>query len=195
MVLWMQRNARIIRGELQRKADAALATGRLLSLAVIAFAAVFREGVEAALFLWGVALQNPGTAALTLVGAGVAGAGLAVATAWLFFRGFSFLQLATFFRVTGVLLLLVAAGLLASAVNKLIGLGYLPPLVPQLWNTSWLVRDDSVLGRLLGAFVGYRSRPSLLEVVVFGAYFPPVVWALRRAQPVRAGRLRARHVA
>jgi high-affinity iron transporter len=123
---------------------------------------------------------------LPLVLAGLAGAGLAVGTAWLFFRGFRFLDLQTFFRVTGVLLLLVAAGLLTSAINKLIGLGYLSPLVPQVWNTGWLVRDDSPLGRLLAALVGYRSRPSLLEVLAYCAYFPPVVWALRRAQAVAA---------
>src|SRR5579883_3363932 len=172
MVLWMHRHAR----------------GRLLGLATIAFAAVFREGVETVLFLWGVVVQSAGVGRLPLVLAGLAGAGLAVGTAWLFFRGFRFLDLQTFFRATGVLLLLVAAGLLTSAINKLIGLGYLSPLVPQVWNTGWLVRDDSPLGRLLAALVGYRSRPSLLEVLAYCAYFPPVVWALRRAQAVPAGR-------
>ena len=53
--------------------------------------------------------------------------------------------------------------------------------VPQIWNTSWLVRDGSAIGALLTALVGYRSRPSLLEVLVFFAYFPPMLWALRRA--------------
>src|SRR5579885_1871608 len=177
MVLWMH-----------RRADAALARGRLLGLATIAFAVVFREGVETVLFLWGVVVESAGVGRLPLVLAGLTGAGLAVGTAWLFFRGFRFLDLQTFFRVTGVLLLLVAAGLLTSAINKLIGLGYLSPLVPQVWNTGWLVRADSPLGRLLAALVGYRSRPSLLEVLAYCAYFPPVVWALRRAQAVPAGR-------
>jgi high-affinity iron transporter len=76
---------------------------------------------------------------------------------------------------------LVAAGLLTSAVNKLIGLGYLSPIVPQVWNTAWLVRDDSPLGAVLSALVGYRSRPSLLEVLVYVGYFPPMLWALRHA--------------
>src|SRR5213594_2707169 len=122
MVVWMHRNARQIGGDLRRRADRALATGRLVGLA---------------------------------------------ATAWLFFRGFAFLNLQTFFRVTGILLLLVAAGLLTAGVNKLIGLGYLPPIQPQVWNTAWLLRDDSLLGALLGALIGYRSRPSLLEVLAF----------------------------
>ncbi|HSV08611.1 MAG TPA: FTR1 family protein [Candidatus Binatus sp.] len=183
MIVWMHRSSHSIQGNLHRQADSALATGRLIGLAAIAFVAVFREGVETMLFLWGVVVQRGmQLATMPLVGAGLVGAGLAVATAWLFFRGFSFLSLRTFFRTTGVLLLLVAAGLLTSGVNKLIGLGYLPPLVPQVWNTSWLVRDGSPLGALLGALVGYRSRPSLLEVLAFAFYFPPMLWALNHAE-------------
>ena len=188
MVVWMHRNARDIRGDLHRQADTIFATGRLIGLAAIAFVAVFREGVETVLFLWGVVVQRGAQlATMPFVAAGLTGAGLAVVTAWLFFRGFAFLSLRTFFRATGVLLLLVAAGLLTSGVNKLIGLGYLPPLVPQVWNTSWLVRDGSPLGTLLAALVGYRSRPSLLEVLAFALYVPPMLWALHHAEASRAG--------
>ena len=195
MIVWMSRNSRAIRGDLQRRADAALAAGRLFGLATIAFVAVFREGLETVLFLWGVVAQrSTGLAVAPLVAGGLLGAALAIATAWLFFGGFRFLSLPAFFRVTGVLLLLVAAGLLTAGVNKLIGLGLLPPLVPQLWNTSWLVRDGSPLGAVLSALVGYRSRPSLLEVLAFVVYFPPMLWALRRSSaspepaPARATR-------
>jgi high-affinity iron transporter len=182
MVLWMNRHGHAMRGELQRKADRALETGRHLGLAAVAFVAVFREGVETVLFLWGVVVLGGARLAVApLVGAGLVGAALAVATAWLFFRGFAFLSLQTFFRTTGVLLLLVAAGLLTSAVNKLIGLGYLPPLIPQVWNTAWLVHDGSAVGTVLHALLGYRSRPSLLEVLTFATYFPPMLWALGRA--------------
>lgn len=180
MVIWMHGNARGLRGDIERKADAALATGRRIGLATIAFVAVFREGMETVLFLWGVVVQHRHQGALPLVGAGLVGAGLAILTAALFFRGFAHLNLRTFFRVTGILLLLVAAGLLSSGVNKLIGLGLVSPLVPQIWNTAWLIRDDSVLGAVLGALVGYRSRPSLLEVLAFIGYFPPMLLALRR---------------
>jgi high-affinity iron transporter len=191
MVVWMHRNSRSIRGDLHRQADSVLATGRLIGLAAIAFVAVFREGVEMVLFLWGVAVQRGAQlAAMPVVAAGFVGAGLAVASAWLFLRGFAFLSLRTFFRTTGVLLLLVAAGLLTSGVNKLIGLGYLPPLVPQVWNTSWLVRDGSPLGAVLGALVGYRSRPSLLEVLAFALYFPPMLWALSHSESATRARER-----
>jgi high-affinity iron transporter len=200
MVLWMHRRARAIRGDLYGKAEQVLATGRLIGLATIAFVAVFREGVETVLFLWGVVVQRGmELSAVALVAAGLAGMGLAVTTAWLFFRGFAFLQLQTFFRVTGILLLLVAAGLLTSGVNKLIGLGYLPPVVPQVWNSAWLVRDGSPMGAILNSLMGYRSRPSLLEVLAFVAYFPPMLWALRYAgrpaRPAAPGGMAARSAA
>ena len=185
MIVWMHRHARAMRGELERKADAALAKGRLIGLATIAFAAVFREAVETVLFLWGIEARHVGMA-VPLVVAGAGGVLLAAATAWLFFSGFRFLRLPTFFRVTGVLLVLVAAGLLSSAVNKLIGLGYLSPLMPQVWNSSWLVRDDSLVGRTLSALMGYRSRPSLLEVLAYAVYFLPVLWCLRRTNGTSA---------
>lgn len=181
MVVWMHRNSHNLGGDLRRKADQAIATGRLLGLAAIAFAAVFREGIETVLFLWGVAVQNRSAGALPLILTGFAGSGLAVVTAWLFFRGFAFMKLQMFFRVTGFLLLLVAAGLLTAGVNKLIGLGYLPPIVPQVWNTSWLLREQSVAGAVLSALIGYRSRPSLLEVLAFCLYVLPMCWALYRA--------------
>ena len=195
MVVWMQSHARGLRGDLHRKAEHVMATGRLVGLATVAFVAVFREGIETVLFLWGVVVQRgPQVAVLPLLGAGLAGTGLAIGTAWLFFRGFAFLRLQMFFRTTGVLLLLLAAGLLTTGVNKLIGLGYLPPLVPQVWNTAWLVHDGSPLGAVLSALVGYRSRPSLLEVLAFLAYFPPMLWALRH-RPARHATLAARRPA
>ncbi len=198
MVVWMHRRAGDLGGELRRKADAALATGRLLGLATIAFVAVFREGVETVLFLWGVLVQRADLSAASFAVAGLAGVALAMGTAWIFFRGFHRMNLRLFFQVTGVLLLFVAAGLASSGVNKLIGLGYVSPIVPQVWNSSWLVRDDSPLGAVLGALVGYRSRPSLLEVLVYVAYVPPMLWALWRADHgsrPRAGRRVARSAA
>src|SRR5947199_403668 len=154
--------------------EAALIVGILLTY-------LARSGERAGMrYVWAGALG-------AVLAAGVAGAGLAVATAWLFFRGFAFLNLQTFFRVTGILLLLVAAGLLTAGVNKLIGLGYLSPIKPQVWNTAWLLREDSLLGALLGALIGYRSRPSLLEVLAFLAYLPAMGWALHRADLAARG--------
>src|SRR4029077_14758235 len=89
MIVWMRRSSHSIQGNLHRQADSALATGRLIGLAAIAFVAVFREGVETMLFLWGVVVQRGmQLATMPLVGAGLVGAGRAGATARPFFRGF-----------------------------------------------------------------------------------------------------------
>ena len=67
------------------------------------------------------------------------------------------------------------------------GLGYLPPIVPQVWNTSWLLRDQSPVGAVASALLGYRSRPSLLEVLAFCVYVPAMCWALYRADASSRG--------
>lgn len=174
----MHRNARGLRGDLHRKADAALATGRLVGLATIAFTAVFREGIETTLFMWGIVVQRADLTAVPLLVAGVAGTGLASATAWLFFCGFQAAPAAD--------ILPRNARAAAPRSRRAAELGAEqahrpPPLLPQVWNTSWPLRDDSVLGAVLGAFLGYRSQPSLLEVLAVVAYSPSVLWLLRRA--------------
>src|SRR5207247_1150671 len=75
----------------------------------------------------------------------------------------------------------------ALATGRLVGLAALSPIEPQVWNTAWLLRDDSVLGALLGALIGYRSRPSLLEVLAFSTYLPAMGWALHRADVAARG--------
>jgi high-affinity iron transporter len=176
-VLWMQRWARSMRRGFE--AEATLALGGVV---LVVFLAVFREGVEAALFLRAAGEQTT-TSPLALVAGGLAGGALAVGTAWVFFRRFALMQLRTYLEVTGVLLLLVAAGLLASAVNEMIGLGYLPPL----WEAN-RIRTDTPNGAGLRVLTGYRSSRSLIEVLIFLSYLPVMLWAMRRSGRSRAAR-------
>ena len=74
-----------------------------------------------------------------------------------------------FFGVTSVLLLVVAAGLFSTGIGKLIGLGFIPAADP-LWDTSWLLRDDSVVGGFLSGLTGYRARPTAPEVIGYVGY-------------------------
>lgn len=173
MVLWMHHHARELKGQLQSRTDKAIAMQQLWSLGLLAFLGVFREGVETVLFLWGLVLQTRTTfmAVGPLVG-GVLGLGLAVITTWLFFKGFGHLDLRAFFRVTGLLLLIMAAGMLAAAAGRLIAAGVLPPLIEPLWNTAWLLDESRLPGSLLAGLFGYRSRPSLMEVLCYALYFP-----------------------
>jgi high-affinity iron transporter len=94
----------------------------------------------------------------------------------------------TFFRVSEILLLLLAGALLVSGVDKLIALDLLPPLVDPIWDTSALLDDSGRAGGLIASLTGYRARPALLTLLALGVYWIAVVTVMRRASrtPARA---------
>src|SRR6266545_1620913 len=145
----------------------------------------------------GVMAQATSAAGWGSVLGGVAGIATAAALGWAIFCGGKSVSLPTFFSITTLLILFLAAGLFSSGVGRLQGLGVLPMSAP-LWDTSSFLSDGSVVGSFLGGLVGYRARPSLLEVggyasYLMGAGLLVLGGALRRA-PARAaaGRTAAR---
>ena len=164
---WMQQYARLIKSDVHHRIDEARAGNRLWVVGLIAFTAVFREGAETVLFLWGIVAQSGGGWGNAI--GGVAGVACAAAIGWAIFRGGQRLSLTRFFSVTTIFIMLLAAGLLSSAVARLQGMGLLP-LSEPLWNTSWLLSDGSLAGGFLSGLIGYRAQPTLLEVCVYVAY-------------------------
>lgn len=180
MVVWMHHNAREIKGELQQKTDEALARNRVWALTSLAFIGVFREGIETVLFLWGLLLDSGDLVSYYAnIAGGFAGIGLAVLMAWLFFKGFGHIDLRIFFRVTGIILLFIAAGMLSTGVGKLIAADILPPIIDHAWNTSWLIDEHKIIGSVLSGIFGYKARPSLMEMLSYFLYFPAVIIWLR----------------
>ena len=182
---WMRQHARATSGQVHRQIDEARATGRLSVLAAIAFTAVFREGAETVLFLWGLMTQVPMSGVQGLIGA-TGGIAVASVLGWLVFSGGRRIPVRRFFAVTTALLVLVAAGLLASALARLDNLGYMPS-TQALWDTSWLLADGSGVGGFLAGLLGYRARPTLLEALAWLAYVVSVGALMRvprRARPV-----------
>ena len=169
MLLWMRQHARGLRGEVHRQVEEALLTQRWWLIGVIAFTGVFREGAETVLYVWALLTQaGTGTAGASLIG-GLLGLATAALLAWGVFRGGAAISLRHFFLVTSVLLLFVAAGLLSTGVGRLQGLGVLPGS-EALWDTSFLLRDDGLAGAFLKGLVGYRARPTGLEVAAYIGY-------------------------
>jgi len=166
---WMQQHARGIRGEIQQRIDQARVTQRLWIVGLIAFTGVFREGAETVLFLWGIMAQATSAAGWGSVAGGVAGIATAAVLGWAIFYGGKNVSLPRFFAITTALILLLAAGLFSTGLGRLQGLGVLPMTV-TLWDTSAFLSDGSVAGSFLGGLVGYRARPSLLEVAGYAAY-------------------------
>jgi high-affinity iron transporter len=178
---WMRQHARAIKGQLHRRLDEASETSRLWLVAVIAFTGVFREGAETVLFLWGLLSQATVSGLGGVIGA-VAGIGTAAILGWAIFRGGRHVSLPAFFGVTSVLLMLVSAGLLGTAVGRLQTLGVLPATAVA-WDTSWLLDEHGAVGGFLTGLLGYRAQPSTLEVAVYLAYVAVAGWLLfgRRA--------------
>jgi high-affinity iron transporter len=186
---WMGRHARQIRGEVQRRIDDAHARQRLWIVGLIAFTGVFREGAETVLFLWGLLTQLENVSSWLALLGGAAGLVAAAILGWLVFQGGRRLSVQGFFAATSLLLLFVAGGLFSAGVGKLQGLGILPAGDP-LWDTSRLLDDHGVLGGLLAGLVGYRARPTGLEVAAYATYvlvagalfFPAIVHRTTRGR-------------
>jgi len=181
---WMQQHARLVKSDVQHRIDEARAGNRLWVVGLIAFTAVFREGAETVLFLWGIVAQAGGGWGSAI--GGVAGVACAAAIGWAIFRGGQQLSLTRFFSVTTIFIMLLAAGLLSSGVARLQGLGVIP-LSEPLWNTSWLLTDHSTAGGFLAGLIGYRAQPTLPEVCAYLAYVVVVsllLFARRTPAPV-----------
>ena len=188
MVIWMSDQAKHIKGHYHQKIDAAFEQNKLLTLSFLAFTGVFREGIETVLFLWGILIQNQGAASFSLaLASGLAGLFLAIVMAWLFFKGFGFLDLRQFFNITGLILLFMSAGMLVAAVGKLESAGLISPIQNHVWNSTWLIDEQSLFGHILSGFLGYRAKPSLMEILAYILYFVAISLWLRKPFSKPAG--------
>jgi high-affinity iron transporter len=168
MIFGMKRQAARVKSELHTRVDSALAGGGI-ALAGLAFFAVLREGVETALFLFGAEAATNATRAQTIIG-GLVGLAVAAVLGYLLYRGGIRLNLRTFFRVTGILILVVAAGLFAFSVHELQEAGWFPFLDSTAYDVSSTLSDESGLGAFLRALVGYNDDPTWLEVLAWFGY-------------------------
>ncbi len=180
MVLWMMRHGRGMKRQLTAGAEAAFTRRGGVGLGLLVAIAVAREGAETAVFLYGLSFSAGGGLWL----GALLGLLLALASAWLLARGLRFFNYALFFRITTVVLLLLACALLVSGVQQLIGLELLPPLLDPVWDSSRLLDDGHGLGAVLANFAGYRARPSLLLLLAVGGYWGGIaLWSRRSTQP------------
>jgi len=155
-----------------------------LSVFLLAFLAVFREGAESVLFLWGILAGGRQDVVDVVLGASL-GLGAAVGIAWLIIQGGRRVPLRPFFNVTTGLLVLLAAGMLGHAVGFWVAVDWLPALVAPVWDTNAILPERSGLGEVLTVLVGYNANPSLMEVAVYAAYLAAVGLWLRFGDRLR----------
>lgn len=185
MVVWMRRHSRDLKRQLETHAESALVTGSVLALVAMAFLAVLREGLETAVFMLA-AFQGSSNPAATGTGA-VLGVLVAVGLGYAIYRGGVRINLSRFFRVTGFVLVLVAAGLLATAAHEFAEAGVLTVGLDRALDLSWLVAPNTIRASLLTGMLGFQPVPTVAEVTLWLAYAIPmslyVLWPQRPTRP------------
>ncbi len=190
MVIWMRRHARTLRTGLEASTRTALARGTATGLIVMTFFAVLREGFETSVFLLAQFNAVGGGARTGAVGA-VLGVLTAAALGYAIYRGGIRVNLGRFFAVTGVALVVVAAGLLVKAIGALEEAGVVTIGRAEAFDLSWLVQPGTAVAALLTGLFGLPSYPIVVQVVAWFVYLVPmlavVLWPSRR-RPARAPR-------
>jgi high-affinity iron transporter len=179
---WMARHGRQIAAEM-RNVGVAVSEGAkpLTALAVVVGLAVLREGSEVVLFLYGIFAS--GTSGMSLFVGGLLGVAAGAAFTALTYFGLLAIPTRYIFSVTSWLIALLAAGMAAQSVQFLNNAGFLEVLGRTVWDTSWLLSEGSILGRMLHALIGYTERPTELQLVVYIAILLLMGLLMRIARP------------
>jgi high-affinity iron transporter len=186
MIFWMSKQARNLKGELEdgvNKAAARYETGRR-SIFWLAFIAVVREGVELALFITAAFFvgnnENVGLNTIQTLAGVVLGLGTAVLLGWSLLASTVRLDLRRFFQVTGLMLILFAAGLVAHGVHEFNEINWIPSIVEHVWDVNAFIDENSIMGELLKTLFGYNGNPSLTEMIGYFSYLITVAFFFTR---------------
>jgi high-affinity iron transporter len=166
--VWMASHGREMAREL-KAAGHEVKTGKrtLGALAIVVGVAVLREGSEVVLFLYGIVAQG-GTTTVSLLAGGLLGLLAGAGVSALIFFGLLAIPAGKLFQVTSWLITLLAAGMAAQAVLFLQNGGYVNVLETTLWDSAWLLKDDSIPGRMLHTLVGYVQEPNGAQILAYG---------------------------
>jgi high-affinity iron transporter len=211
MVFWMGKTSANLRGDLEREVDARIHQGSGWGIVALAIVSVGREGLETALFVWSTTRGTGDTPWYTGLGSAVLGILAAVAIAWLLMRGMLRVDLSKFFLVTGIVLVVLAGGVLAYAIGDLQEAAVLPgpylaaPDGAPAWLASWYGQDawafqlsgsippDGFVASLLKGTIGFVPDMSKLSVIAWTAYLLiTMLLFLRQYRRSRAARAAAK---
>ncbi|MGB7755682.1 MAG: FTR1 family protein [Salinisphaera sp.] len=185
--IWMSQHGKELANHM-KTAGQDVASGRkpLYALLVVVMMAVLREGSEVALFTYGIFASGAQATSMAIGGAGGLAVGVLVGV--LLYHGLLRIPIRHLFRVTGWMILLLAAGLAAQAAGLLSQVGLLPTLGSALWDTSWLLEQHSLVGNLLHVLIGYTQRPSGIQLLFYLAALVGIgsgMWWVNRAAPAK----------
>ncbi|AOJ72871.1 MULTISPECIES: FTR1 family iron permease [Burkholderia] len=184
--IWMGKHGREMAQQLSTIGKAVAAGSRpLTGLAVVVGVAVLREGSEAVLFLYGIAASDPGQTPQMIAGGALGvlgGVGLGVGM----YAGLLQIPLKRLFSVTNALIVLLAAGMASQGVGFLVSAGWLPSWGDTVWDTSWLLKESSVAGKMLHTLVGYTARPAGIQIAAYVGTLLVIVLLARKVARTQA---------
>jgi len=164
--VWMSAHGRELADEMRDLGrDITVGAKPLSAMLAVTALAVLREGAETVLFLYGLAAGGAGSA--SLLGGGAIGLAAGVLLGVLLYQGLVRIPLRRFFSVTGWIVLLLAAGLAASAADYLNQAGILPTLIGEVWDSSGILEQKSLVGQTLHVLIGYQGRPSGIALAAY----------------------------
>jgi len=183
--IWMSVHGRELAANAKKIGGDIRAGAKALSVLLVVIAvAVLREGSETVLFLYGVAISGDASARTMMIGGAIGLAG-GVAVGWLLFAGLLRIPIRWFFTATSVLVLLLAAGMASQAARFLIQANVLPSLASPVWDTSGIVANSSMAGKVLQGLIGYDATPAGMQIAFFMtvliAIWAGMTWASRRS--------------
>jgi high-affinity iron transporter len=191
--VWMASHGREMAREL-KAAGHQVVTGErtLTALAIVVGVAVLREGSEVVLFLYGIAAQG-GTTATGMVAGGALGLVAGALVSGLMYFGLLTIPAGKLFQVTSGLITLLAAGMAAQAVIFLQNGGWLLYFTGTLWDTGWLLKEDTITGRLMHTLIGYSQAPNGAQLIAYCGTIIGVVALMKLVQQRHQARPRVKH--
>lgn len=177
MIFWMNNQARRIKSDIEISVEKAVYKGRIFSLCFLGFIVVFREGAETVLFFRAISYQ---IGSRELIIGGAIGIISSIVLALIFFVSTIKINLSLFFRITGTLIMLIAAGLLSTSIHEFQEAGVLPIIKDNIYDISHILSTDSIAGGILKSLFGYNPSPSLLEITIYLTYIAAIIILIRR---------------
>lgn len=177
MLFWMNNQAKNIKSDIETSVDKAIDKGRIFSLFFLGFIVVLREGAETVLFFRALSFQS---SSRELIIGGVIGIISSIVLALIFFVSTRKVNLSLFFRITAILIMFIAAGLLATSIHEFQEAGIIPVIKDNFYDISSFISQDSIAGGILRSLFGYNPSPSLMEIIVYLAYLIIIIILTRR---------------
>jgi high-affinity iron transporter len=182
MVLWMKQHGRSMKRDMEASLQKSKQDANWWGVTLLVALAIAREGSETVIFLYGLGFGQSGHVDPMQYLAVAIGLALALLTFYLLQLGGKIFSWRLFFRVTEIMLLLLAAGLFETGVDKLIDKEILPVVMNQAWDTSWLLDDSSTFGSLVASLTGYRAHPAGMNLIAYAVYWAVIFLLLRRSK-------------